>query len=182
MEIWKSISQFDGNYEASSLGRCRSTEKVITKSNGITYKRVSKVLKPALQVDGYLKCAFSFNGKLITRPVHRVVAETFINKPEIYLEVNHIDCNKTNNSIENLEWVTKSENIKHAYKNGLLKAKKGSLNGNSKLTWVQVEEIRALANCGSRYYNRKGIAEKYNISECRVKEIVNKRKNNWNNA
>jgi hypothetical protein len=182
MEIWKSISRFNGEYEVSNEGRCRSTEKVIMKSNGITYKRVSKILKPALQVDGYLKCAFSFEGRLITKPLHRLVAETFISKPSEYLEVNHKDCNKTNNHVDNLEWVTKSENLKHAYNNGLLKPKRGSSNGNSKLTWCQVEEIRALANTGTRYYNRKGIAEKYGISECRVKEIVNKRKNNWNNA
>jgi len=184
MEIWKGITRFNNEYEVSNLGKIRSTHKVIMKSNGKTYTRVSKVLKPALQSDGYLKCAVSFNGKLITRPVHRLVAETFKPIDFGYMEVNHIDCDKTNNSIDNLEWCTKSENIKHAYNNGLIKPKRGDKNGNSKLTWCQVEEIRALAliTKSGRYYNRKGIAEKYGISEAHVKDIVNKRRNIWNNV
>jgi mannosyltransferase OCH1-like enzyme len=183
-EIYKPIKQFNGEYEISNFGNCRSTKKIIIKSNGKTYTRESKVLKPAKSQDGYLKCAVSFNGKLITKPIHRLVAETFINKPDTYLEVNHIDGNKTNNNVNNLEWITKSENLKHAYKLNLLKAKKGELNGNSKLTWCQVEEIRALAliTKSGRYYNRKGIAEKYGISEAHVKDIVNKRRNIWSHV
>ena len=133
-EIYKPIIIFNGEYEISNFGNCRSTKKIIVKSNGKTYTRESKVLKPAKSADGYLKCAMSFNGKLITKPIHRLVAETFIYKPDTYLEVNHIDGNKTNN------------------------------------------------NTSGRYYGRKMLAEKYNISEAHIKDIVNNRRNIWSNV
>lgn len=178
MEIWKGINRFGNEYEVSSEGRCRSVFKVIEKSNGKKYTRISKILKPA-KFEGYFKCAFSYNGKLITKPIHRIVAETFIENPLNKKEVNHINGNKEDNSIANLEWVSHSENIKHAYNNKLIKPKRGSLNGMSKLNKEQVQNIRNEVVGMGRYYGRKELALKYGISECRIKEIINRRKNNW---
>lgn len=79
-----------------------------------------KVLKHCLNdKTGYLHVRVIINGKMKTKPIHRLVAETFLVKPSEKHEVNHIDGNKHNNHVENLEWVTRSENIKHAYKMGL---------------------------------------------------------------
>ena len=180
--IWKPILRFNGEYEVSNTGLVRSTDKVIEKSNGKKYTRVSKVLKPAKDKSGYLRVAVSFKGELKTQKVHRLVACCFVSGVMCATEVNHKDGDKLNNNSSNLEWVNRSENMKHAYANNLLAPKKGSLNGNSKLTDEQVKEIRTIAESGGRYYGRKELANRFGISECRVKEIVTKRKNNWQNV
>lgn len=79
-----------------------------------------KILKHCLnEITGYLHVGVIINGKMRTKTIHRLVAETFSHQPSDKHEVNHIDGNKHNNHISNLEWVTRSENIKHAYKMGL---------------------------------------------------------------
>lgn len=170
-EIWKAIPKFS-RYEASNLGRIRSTN----------YKNSGKVkiLKPALAKDGYLKTMLLNDcGKYCSWTVHRFITLTFLGEKPQKLEINHKDGNKLNNAIDNLEYVTKSENLLHAYKHNLITPKRGSLNGNSKLTEEQVREIRQIAQSGGRYYGRKQLAGKYGVSECCIKEIVNHRKNMW---
>lgn len=77
--------------------------------------RNSIFLKNQKNTAGYSQVSFSFNGKVLNKRVHRLVAEAFIPNPNNYLEINHIDGNKENNSIGNLEWCTRSENIKHSF-------------------------------------------------------------------
>lgn len=180
--IWKPILRFNGEYEVSNTGLIRSTYKVIEKSNGKKYTRVSKILKHAIDKSGYLRVAVSFNGELKTQKVHRLVAWCFVNGDKDATEVNHKDGNKLNNHYSNLEWVNRSENMKHAYSNKLINPKRGESNGNSKLNAEQVKEIRQVAESSGRYYGRKELANKYGVSECRIKEIVTKRKNNWQNV
>ena len=79
-------------------------------------------MKTKRDKDGYREVSLTLdNGKRITRRLHRLVAEAFIPNPENKPQVNHIDGNKGNNVITNLEWVTNSENIRHSYNNGLNK-------------------------------------------------------------
>ena len=78
-------------------------------------------LKPKLDRYGYHKVVLSVNRKLFYRTVHRLVAETFVPNPNNLPQVNHIDGNKTNNAITNLEWVTNRENVLHAHSTGLHK-------------------------------------------------------------
>ena len=138
-----------------------------------------KVLKPALN-DGYLKTMLQDDsGKSSTKSVHRIAALAFFGEPN-GLHVNHKNGIKSDNSIENLEYVTISENIIHAYKNNLLTPKRGALNGMSKLTAEQVTEIREhAAKCQSRYYGREELAKKYGVSVATIKDIVTKRRNSW---
>lgn len=75
--------------------------------------------------------------------------------------------------------MTISENIRHAYKNGLIKARRGSSNGNSKLSEQDVKDIRDHAKKSGRYYGRKKLAEKYGVSEAHIKDIVTKRRDIW---
>lgn len=83
-----------------------------------------RILKPFIR-GNYLSVDLRKNGKRKTFQVHRLVAIMFIPNPENKSEVNHIDGNKLNNSVTNLEWNTTSENIKHAYQTGLSKLRKG---------------------------------------------------------
>ena len=98
-----------------------------------------------------------------------------------HLEVNHIDGNKANNNLNNLEYCTHSENIKHAFEIGLEKGKKGEESSSAKLTNRDVIEIREYAKLHGKLKNRKKLAEKYKVSESTLKDIVSRRRNNWSN-
>ena len=83
--------------------------------------KTGRKLKQKLNKNGYYSVTFSINGKLYFRYIHRLVCETFVKNTKNSKQVNHKDGNKENNNIENLEWCTSKENIKHAWENGLSK-------------------------------------------------------------
>ena len=117
MEIWAKIKFTNEKYEVSSCGKVRS----------LNYLGHNKTEELSLSKDnkGYLRVRlFCEDGKRRTFKVHRLVAEAFIENPKNKLYVNHKDGDKTNNIIENLEWVTASENVKHAYEIGLNEKKR----------------------------------------------------------
>lgn len=111
MEKWKRIKGFN-NYVISDNGRI--VRKVFTAKNGVTFPE--KELSLFMDKDGYLKILLrDENSKRINKMVHRLVAETFIPNPYNLPVVNHIDGNKSDNRVENLEWCTVSYNTQHAY-------------------------------------------------------------------
>lgn len=172
MEQWKKIEEFNYEYEISSYGRIRSVENVIVRGNGWKYTRKSKILKPSGS-GGYLRGAVCVNKKMIQYKIHRLVALAFIPNNENKKEVNHIDGNKLNNHVENLEWCTRQENIEHCILNKLQKPFKGEEIGNSKLLEFQVIEIRNKFK--PRVYSRAKLAKEYNVSEATIKDILYKR-------
>lgn len=172
MEQWKKIEEFNYEYEISSYGRIRSVENVIVRGNGWKYTRKSKILKPSGS-GGYLRGAVCVNKKIIPYKIHRLVALAFIPNNENKKEVNHIDGNKLNNHVENLEWCTRQENIEHCILNKLQKPFKGEEIGNSKLLEFQVIEIRNKFK--PRVYSRTKLAKEYNVSEATIKDILYKR-------
>ena len=105
-EIWKDISGYEGLYQVSNLGRVRSFSK-FDKASG-------HILSQQITPEGYPKVTLSVGGKRKHRKVHRLVAESFLDKTDESFIVNHIDGNKSNNSVLNLEWVSYSKNVKHA--------------------------------------------------------------------
>lgn len=105
-------------YEVSDTGIVRSVERDIVKSNGITQHRKARILSQHLNSDGYYITKLSANGQSKHYGVHQLVALAFIDKPCDNLEINHIDCNRKNNCVANIEWVTHSENVKYAKKLG----------------------------------------------------------------
>lgn len=137
-EIWKPVINYEGYYEVSNIGNVRSIDRVIIDSNSNTFHHKSKQLKPAKNKYGYLQIGLSINGKTNSYTVHTLVAKAFIintnNKPT----VNHIDGNKLNNYINNLEWASKSEQAIHSLRHNLRKmpnswiGKFGSKHGASK--------------------------------------------------
>lgn len=115
-EKWKDIQGYEGKYQVSNYGRIKSLSRKISNGTGY-YMSKEKILKGHVITNGYVQVELQGKGMLI----HRLVAETFIENPYNKPQVNHIDGNKTNNIVTNLEWVTNGENQIHAYKNGLNK-------------------------------------------------------------
>lgn len=109
-EVWKIIEKYP-NYMISNLGKIKS----------LNYKRTGKeqILKQSINGRGYYYVLISINNKYKNILIHKAVAEAFLENDNNYSDVNHIDGNKLNNCITNLEFCTRSENIKHAYKNNL---------------------------------------------------------------
>jgi len=121
---------------------------------------------------GYLYINLYKDEERFTRKIHRLVFETFNGK--INKQINHKDGNKENNFIDNLEEMTQSENIKHAYKMGLM-SHVGEKHNRSKLTNEDIYEIRRLTESD---LNQKEIAKMFNISQQTVSKIKNRRR--WN--
>jgi len=124
-EIWKDIPEFKGFYQASNIGRIKTVARVVPFGSQIRYIK-EKILKQRIRF-GYFECNLSVNGKLYIRKSHRLVAFAFIPNPNKKLFINHKNGIKHDNYVDNLEWCTKSENMKHAYKTGLAKSSKPML-------------------------------------------------------
>lgn len=130
METWKAIPGYEGYYEASTFGRVRSVERTVVLLDKLGNKRPcvykSKILKP--HISGYpernilprCQVVLSKDGKTRSVHVHRIVAATFLPNPYGLETVNHIDGNPENNSVDNLEWLSREDNNRHAFKNNLI--------------------------------------------------------------
>lgn len=137
-EIWKDIEGYEGIYQVSNLGRVKGLERY--DSNGHLLKE--KILKTSINRDGYEKVSIQKNAKKKTYKIHRLVAIAFIPNVENKKEVNHIDGNKLNNRVNNLEWCTKEENERHARNNNLIPVtdkirKQASINGKKRRKSVE---------------------------------------------
>jgi hypothetical protein len=137
-EIWKDIEGYEGKYQVSNLGRVKSI--IFVKATG---KIREKLLKPI--VVNKNKRYVRVMGNTV---IHRLVAKAFIPNPENKPQVNHKNGNKEDNRVENLEWATCSENLKHAFRNNLNSTKKGEESNLATITKDTVLKIRNLFNKG----------------------------------
>jgi hypothetical protein len=159
-EIWKSLKnivEHGDNYEVSNYGNIRnaSTERIV---------------KPFVKKNGYLQVDLYLNGKRKKSHVHRLVALAFIPNPEGKLEVNHKNGDKTNNSVEELEWSTRVENVKHSFDSDL-RNQDGSNNPNATLNEEKVAKIRAMYKSG--LYLQKELAKLFNVDRLTISNVVN---------
>lgn len=166
-EIWKDIKGYEGEYQISNKGRIKSLSKTKVRDNitGITYKTKEKIMRPACNKKGYLGTMIGRNGKTKSVKVHRLVAEAFIPNPLRLHEVNHIDGNKSNNSVENLEWVTHQENMAHA-------ARENLMNKKSKLSRYEIHNMREQYIPKDPEYGATAFAKKYNMSDSHITRII----------
>lgn len=156
MEIWKDIEDFENLYQISNLGRVLSL-------------RNNKILKPTISSRDrnrlYVKL---YKDKIQhTLIVSRLVAKAFIPNPDNLATVNHIDGNTFNNKVENLEWMSNTDNIRHAYRTGLQKS--GHRRNTAKYTEEQVLEMYKLHDSG---ISSNKIAELYNGSGRSIRRIL----------
>jgi len=137
MEIFKDIEGTQGDYQISNFGNVKSLRRLKKFKKGI-----ARVFKGSINTKGYPTVCIYVNGEFKTTRIHRLVAKSFIPNPENKPEVNHIDGVKTNNNVFNLEWVTGSENVLHAYKNNLMSSETNRRC--AKINKKEVVEIRDL--------------------------------------
>lgn len=166
MEIWKDVLGYEGRYEVSNYGRLRSWMK--PKSGR---RLTPRNLKPSLSKDGYYRFHLVLDGKLKGHLAHRLVMSAHVG--ESVLEVNHLDGNKLNNCLSNLEYCTRSENLRHAAdvlgKPMGNRGRKGELNGRAKLTVDKVREIRQLQ---ARGMSQDEIARLFGVRQSTISDIV----------
>ena len=120
--MWKPIPGLEGLYSANENGEIKSEDRPVdffARNRRIKYTKKGIVLKQTATSRGYLCVSIHKDGKQRVVRSHDLIAKTFLPNPENKTQVNHIDGNKKNNKVENLEWVTPRENLLHAFKNGL---------------------------------------------------------------
>jgi hypothetical protein len=115
LEVFKDIQGYEGWYQVSNHGRVRSVDRIVTYNNGNAVKYSSQILSQFMKKNGYLQTTLYKNHNKKKFYTHRLVAFAFIpnDDSENKIEINHIDENKQNNDVNNLEWVTSSQNKRH---------------------------------------------------------------------
>lgn len=156
-EEWRDIAGYEGYYQVSNLGRVRNS------------RRGDRVLKPTLDGCGYPRVTLVKDGVRSTRFVHRFVAIAFLPLEYGRDQVNHKNGVKADSCVDNLEWCTQLENMRHAVKTGLKPSMVGENATNSLLTELQVLEIRELRSRGTKL---KVIAEMYGVSLSAISMVV----------
>lgn len=118
-EIWKDIPGYEGCYQVSNLGRVKSLDRIVHRSDGRIQHKREHILKLS-EADEYYVISLHKSAQTTYHTVHRLVASAFLDNPEQKQQINHIDGDKHNNCISNLEWATSSENMQHAHRLGLV--------------------------------------------------------------
>lgn len=173
-EIWKEIDGYDGFYEVSNKGNVRSWKIRNGKSNKKAH--VPHILNSFKDKDGYRKCGLSKSGKTKQYRIARLVGIAFLDDTKEHLQINHIDGNKSNDSINNLEWVTAKENVNHSIEEGLRTHKHmmGARNKNSILCKSDVLDIRNAYRLN--IFTHQEIANAYDVSRQHISAIINKKR------
>ena len=159
----KELKGFEGLYWIFPNG------DILTKSH-YGHKGKEAILKPSTDKKGYKRVGLMKNGKLITKKVHRLVAENYIPNPNNLPQVNHINSIKHDNRVDNLEWCDSKYNTKHAIENNNFYFNAGY---NKILIPEQVIQIRA--EYKPNVFTRKMLAEKYNVSIWVIKDLLAKK-------
>ena len=157
-ENWKDIPGYEGRYQVSDQGRVWSVW------------RGGRVSKPCVHRDGYLWVRLCFDGVDKMQFVHRLVAVAFLPSVAGKDEVNHQDLDKKNNRVTNLEWASRSDNMRHAAAAGLVPApdNSGTKNGMAKLDETKVRQIRSMRVVATQ----ENIAVLFGVSRRAVGQIL----------
>jgi len=182
-EIWKPIVGYEQHYEVSNLGRVKSKAVFIPHTGNWTeegYIKKIKIKNLHINRYGYLHVKLCKYGQCKHHLVHRLVGMAFLPEPNKKLQINHIDGNKLNNCVTNLEWATSKENMAHAWQTGLINADhmQGSRHPKAKITEDDVVVIRNLYQ--SKLATKQELSDKYGLSVASISDILYKR--TWKNV
>lgn len=121
-EIWQEIRGYEGLYKVSNLGRVKSENRVVMRSNGAPQTFSEKIIAQRDNSNGYYRVMLWKDGKQEYRFVHRLVAEAFVQNVDNKPVVDHIDFDRHNNNAENLRWCTQAENLGRSREFGRIKS------------------------------------------------------------
>lgn len=142
-EIWKDIKGYEGHYQVSNIGRVKSLDRIIyTKYYYRGRKQKGEILKLQKDKDGYVVCPLKKEGKSYILKVHRMVAKAFIDNPNNYSCVDHINGIRDDNRVENLRWCTNKQNAN--FELAKVNRRNAALNilGNNALRKLRAETFR----------------------------------------
>jgi hypothetical protein len=147
VELWRSVCGYEGYYSISNLGQVRRDGRARS-------ARVGKILRPQTHANGYLVVGLWRANKRKLMRVHRLVTEAFLGPHPDGYEVNHKDADRGNNRLSNLEYVTRSQNLRHASKLGRLNIKRGEASPRAKYSDQEVQAIREASGSIRQIANR----------------------------
>lgn len=169
-EIWKPVDNYEGLLKVSSFGRIKSIGRKVLNSgtyNGFYIKK-DMILKQRISKHGYYTVSFRQKSFL----VHRLVTKAFIPNKENKPQVNHIDGNKLNNNLNNLEWCSRLENMRHAFNLGLIKPnKEHQKNITEKARVVNLKPVLKYSKEGvflQEYYSLREASIQNNLPESNI--------------
>lgn len=171
-EIWKDIKGFEGRYQISNSGNIKSLERYVYCRSKTNPKKIEEcILKQRLDKDGYLTVNLKIEQKVTIKKVHRLVAEAFVENPLNKSDVNHINGLKSDNRIENLEWVTTKENSQHRTRTRLTKP----ILDDEQIEYIQKNVV--IYNDGKKHENSiSDLARRFNVDRRTITDIVNNKK------
>lgn len=148
-EVWKDIEGYEGRYQVSNLGRVK---RVTT----------GRILKSCKNRGGYLYVNLCKQGVVSNKRIHRLVAQAFIPNPENKSDINHIDEDKTNNTVTNLEWTTRKENLNHGTHNDRV----------SKTLSISITAINLKAGESKEFYSGKDCARQLGLNAGHITSVL----------
>src|ERR1700674_687492 len=159
MEKWLPVVGYETFYEVSSLGNVRRIYQ--TKAGRDVHKSLPFMLTPSINSSGYCEVEF-FDHK--SRPVHSLVCAAFIGPRPKGFDISHKNLCKTDNAIENLEYLSRADHLRYSFKHGDGPPiqKRGERNSNARLTGKQVQEIRDLLQEG---HPQRHIADRFGVTQ-----------------
>lgn len=161
-EVWKSVPGYEGIYEVSDQGRVKS----LARETNNQYGKTDIIMSPGWSPNGYYFVTLCKNGVHKNARIHRLVAEAFIPNPGGLPQVNHKDCDRSNNKAENLEWCTAEYNINYADRN----KKAGVKSAIPVFQYTKCGEFVKRYDSAVQAEKETGIASQ-NISKCRAGKL-----------
>lgn len=171
IEEWRDITGYEGLYQVSNWGRVKTMARLHREDR--PYMKQERLMKPPVNNVGYPQVCLYKDKKGVIHSVHRLVATAFLERKPEHRVINHIDGNKQNNRIDNLEWCTYGHNQSHAIRTGLIKIVSGEDTYNAKITNLERLSIPTMYGEGM---TQREIAIIMGIGQQNVSKIVAKAK------